>query len=71
MAGRKRKDKGDELLDAMRRAIMTVLNDPKADLIDRSRAIDAGAKILSIEYKLRDRGPSGGSFFSSSRSAKD
>jgi hypothetical protein len=71
MARRKTKDKGDELLEAMRRAIMTVLNDPKADLIDRTKAIEAGAKVLAIEYKVREKRARHGSFFAAGGSAEN
>lgn len=53
----------DDLLTEMRRAIMTVLANPKADPVDIMKAIEVGAKILAIQHKIRDKRSNHGSFF--------
>lgn len=61
---RKPKTGDDDLLAAMRRAIMAVLDDKDADVTDRMKAIEAAAKILTLEHKIREkRGTARGSFF--------
>jgi hypothetical protein len=54
----------DGLLTDAEAGIRAVLNDPKAKVSDRLKAVEIAAKLLMIKHKI-DGGSADGSFFSS------
>jgi hypothetical protein len=56
-------DKDDDLVAAMKTAILGVLNNPKADVVDIMKAVDVASKLLMIEHKIKGTSKSEGNFF--------
>ena len=54
--------KEDDLLVALRRGILEVLADRTTSVVDRAKMIEAGTRLLTIEAKLKERGPKRGFF---------
>lgn len=53
----------DPLVKKLEAAVTDVLNDKKASVADKLRAIDAGAKVLQIKHKISGGGEDGGNYF--------
>jgi hypothetical protein len=47
----------------MRAAILEVLQDKDAEVVDKVKAIEAGARLLAAEAKLNAREDASGSYF--------
>jgi hypothetical protein len=58
--------KDDGFLGQLQKSVQTILDDPKTKTADRLKAIEAGAKLLTIRHRLEGgEGGQDGSFFGS------
>lgn len=62
MSRAKKTDEAD-LLAALKKGIMSVLNNPNAEPAEIMKAIEVGAKLLLIESKIGDDGNKSTHFF--------
>jgi hypothetical protein len=52
-----------ELVAAMKNAILGVLTNKNADVVDVMKAVDVASKLLMIEHKIKGSGDQGKNFF--------